>query len=231
MSLKYQKKIGHNINVTIQRARNNDTTAFTWEVNWLSIEKSELNLRRILQASQEKKDYIPKSTRIFFNEIGIELNTKMIAATIKAHTNIPRIRSFFIRFVNSIAWSNKQYFRYKRVDSPRCQYCNGQEQGRYHFFICLQTVDLYRNIFPSLPDPLKGITSWLRGEYNQGKLFIIGSLVYFTYRQNLAREQLKCENFFVWLNKIKLIKSEIASKNDKMEKTCSKWDEIENELK
>ena len=154
-----------------------------------------------------------------------------MAATIKAHTNVPRIRSFFVRFVNSIAWSNKQYFRYKRLDSPKCQYCNAQTQERCHlFFACPKTVELYRKIAPSVPSPVEGVTSWLKGEYNAGKAFILGSLVYFTYRQNLAREQLCSESFYLWLNKIRLIETNIASKNNKDEKNCSKWSEIETEL-
>ena len=54
---KVKTKLGNNIDVGIPSARNNDTTAFTWEVNGLNIEKCELNSRRILHASQEKEDY------------------------------------------------------------------------------------------------------------------------------------------------------------------------------
>ena len=167
----------------------------------------------------------------FANECNIEPEPHLWHKTIKKHTNVPRIRSFFTRLTNAIAWSNKQYHRFRRVESPRCLWCNETVQERSHlFFTCPETKRLFANSVDRNILPQQLIGDWLRGEIREGKGFLIGFCTYFMYRQNLAKSPPSQEAFLLWLNVIKEIEYEIATRKDKLEKHLDTWLQIENAL-
>ena len=167
----------------------------------------------------------------FANECNIDPDPISWSKTIKKHTNVPRIRSFFIRLTNAIAWGNKQYHRYRRIDSPRCLSCNENVQERVHlFFECPETKRLFASSVDRKTPPQELIGNWLKGEIKGGKGFCVGFCTYFVYRQNLAKADPTLEAFLSWLNTICEIEKEIATRNDKMEKHCDKWQQIETDL-
>ena len=95
-------------------------TAFAWEIDGKKIDKSDLTVKNIHKRLGTKDPYEPsKSNMKFANECNITPDPATWSKTIKRHTNVPRIRSFFTRLTNAIACSNKQYHRYKRIVSPR----------------------------------------------------------------------------------------------------------------
>ena len=167
----------------------------------------------------------------FANECNIDPDPISWSKTIKKHTNVPRIRSFFIRLTNAIAWGNKQYHRFRRVESPRCLWCNENVQERVHlFFECPETKRLFASSVDRDIPPQQLIGNWLKGEIKGGKGYIIGFCTYFIYRQNLAKQNPSIEAFLSWLNVIYETEKEIASRKDKLEKHMDKWQQIETDL-
>ena len=214
-----------------EETRENDVTSFRWAVGEKRIEKTELdtkNVARALFSLPLGND--PSRTRSKFDrEIGATTDTVCCMKTICAHSNIPRIRSFYIRFINAFAWSNKQYFRFKRIDSPKCHGCNTPVQERVHlFFECVTTIRFYCTIFGVGNYNVKGsVQKWLAQREDPGKAHIIGFCIYFCYRENLRKAPPNAEAFFIWLEKIRKIELVIAEKRDKIAQHTEKWNDIE----
>ena len=171
---------------------------------------------------------VSRTNTKFATECNIDPEPQLWHRTIKRHTNVPRIRSFFIRLTNAIAWSNKQYHRFRRIESPHCLWCNEAVQERKHlFFTCPETERLFAlSVDRNIP-PQQLIGDWLRGEIKEGKGFLIGFCTYFTYRQNLAKKLPSREAFLVWLDAIRTIEEEIATRKEKLDKHLDKWTQIE----
>ena len=213
----------------------NDITAFSWLLGKRKIAKNDLdskNITRALFSMGEGND--TARTRIKFNlELGRELCTMSCMKSIMKHTNIPRIKSFFIRFINSTAWSNKQYFRFKKIESPQCHGCNVLVQERVHlYFDCPKTIRFYSDVLAQFDGNVrKTVSKWLSQEEDVGKSYLIGFSIYFCHRENLRKCAPGAEAFFQWLDKIQKIEQQIAIGNDRNEFHVEKWSEIIDAIK
>ena len=126
-------------------------------------------------------------------------------------------------------------FRFRKVDSPRCSYCNEEEETPHHLFhSCLKTKQLWSklrqylaqfiNISHSTPQSsILGIF-----DNNQHSELINHLLLIFKFHIYSARntKQLNFDNLKITIKKIKNIEKELSSSNKL--KLLKKWHPIDH---
>ena len=58
------------------------------------------------------------------------------------------LRMFQYKLLNNVLYLNNMLFRFKKVDSPLCSYCNEEEETPLHLFhSCLKTKQLWNKYY------------------------------------------------------------------------------------
>ena len=123
------------------------------------------------------------------------------------------LRMFQYKLLNNGLYLNKMLFRFKKVDSPLCSYCNAEEETPLHLFhSCLKTKYSIVGIFDN----------------NQHSELINHLLLIFKVYIYSARniKQLSFDNLKITSKKIKEIEKELTSSNKL--KLLQKWHPIDH---
>ena len=56
------------------------------------------------------------------------------------------LRMFQYKLLNNVLYLNKMLFRFKKVDSPLCSYCNEEETLLHLFYSCLITKQIWNKL-------------------------------------------------------------------------------------
>ena len=132
------------------------------------------------------------------------------------------LRMFQYKLLNNVLYLNNMLFRFKKVDSPLCSYCNEEEETPLQLFhSCLKTKQLwnklrqyfsqFRNIPHSTPQSsLLGIF-----DNSQHSELINHLLLIFKFYIYIARntKQLNFDKLKIAIKKIKEIEKELSSSN------------------
>ena len=126
-------------------------------------------------------------------------------------------------------------FRFKKVDSPLCSYCNEEEETLLHLFhSCLRTKQLWnklRQYFSKFINmPHSALQSPILGIFDNNQhsdlinhlLLIFKSYIYKTRNT----KQLNFDNIMITMKKIKEIEKELTSSNKL--KLLKKWYPIDH---
>ena len=125
-------------------------------------------------------------------------------------------------------------FRFKKVDSPLCSYCNEEEEILFHLFhSCLKTKLLnklrqYFSQFINIPDSTPQSSILGIFDNNQHSELINHLLLIFKFYIYSARntKQLNFDNLKITIKKIKEIEKELTSFNKR--KLLKKWHPIDH---
>ena len=145
------------------------------------------------------------------------------------------LRIFQYKLLNNVLYLNNMLFRFRKVDSPLCLYCNEEEETPLHLFhSCLKTKQLWNklrqyfsqfiNIQPSTPQSsIVGIF-----HNNQHSVIINHLLLIFKFYIYGARntKQLTFGNLKIVIKKIKELEKELTSSNKL--KLLKKWRSIDH---
>ena len=144
------------------------------------------------------------------------------------------LRIFQYQLLN-VLYLNNILFRFKKVDSPFCSYCNEEEETPLHLFhSCLKTKQLWnrlRQYFSQFINiPLSTPQSSILGIFdnNQHSELINHLLLIFKFYIYSARntKQLSFDNLKITSKKIKEIEKELTSSNKL--KLLKKWHPIDH---
>ena len=88
----------------------------------------------------------PKLTlKIFFSNF--KPDWKSIYLLPRRVTLDTNLRMFQYKLLNNVLYLNNMLFRFKKVDSPLCSYCNEEEETPLHLFhSCLKTKQLWNRL-------------------------------------------------------------------------------------
>ena len=132
------------------------------------------------------------------------------------------LRMFQYKLLNNVLYLNNMLFRFKKVDSPLCSYCNEEEETPLHLFhSCLKIKQLWKklrkyfskfiNILHSTPQSsVLGIF-----DNNQHSELINHLLLIFKFYIYSARntKQLNFDNLMITIKNIKQIEKQLTSSN------------------
>ena len=109
----------------------------------LSLNK--LNSATLYEILIETNKIKPTSQTYFQNLFSnFNLNWKSIYLLPRRVTLNTNLRMFQYKLLNDVLYLNKMLFRFKKVDSPLCSYCNEEEETPLHLFhSCLKTKQLW----------------------------------------------------------------------------------------
>ena len=128
------------------------------------------------------------------------------------------LRMFQYKLLNNVLYLNNMLFRFKKVDSPLCSYCNEEEETPLHLFhSCLKTKQLWnrlRQYFSQFINiPLSTPQSSILGIFdnNQHSELINHLLLIFKFYIYSARntKQFNVDNLKIRIKKIKEIQKGI----------------------
>ena len=206
----------------------------------LCLEKLESKELYIIQLSTPSIK--PTSQRYFENLFErIDFDWANIYVMPRLLTLDSRLRAFQYKILHNVLYLNKQLFKFQKVNSPLCSFCNQKEETAIHIFqacpitkvLWVQLISLVENKL-SIPTitPQSAIFGFLQ---NSGKDHIIINhlLLIFKFYVYVSRDQHKV-SFNVFKSKIKNIKKteKTLAMNDskKLSKFNKKWRIIEDIL-
>ena len=145
------------------------------------------------------------------------------------------LRMFQYKLLNNVSYLNDMLFRFKKVDSPLCSYCNEEEETPLHLFhSCLKIKQLWnrlRQCFSQFINiPLSTPQSSILGIFdnNQHSELINHLLLIFKFYIYSTRntKQLNFNNLMITIKKIKETVKELTSSNKL--KLLKKWHPIDH---
>ena len=145
------------------------------------------------------------------------------------------LRMFQYKLLNNVSYLNDMLFRFKKVDSPLCSYCNEEEETPLHLFhSCLKIKQLWnrlRQCFSQFINiPLSTPQSSILGIFdnNQHSELINHLLLIFKFCIYSTRntKQLNFNNLMITIKKIKETVKELTSSNKL--KLLKKWHPIDH---
>ena len=200
----------------------------------LSLNK--LNSATLYEILIEGNKIKPTSQTYFENLfLNFNLDWKSIYLLPRRVTLDTNLRMFQYKLLNNVLYLNKMLFRFRKVDSPLCSYCNEEEETPLHLFhSCLKTKQLWSklrqylaqfiNISHSTPQSsILGIF-----DNNQHSELINHLLLIFKFHIYSARntKQLNFDNLKITIKRIKNIEKELSSSNKL--KLLKKWHPIDH---
>ena len=197
---------------------------------------SKLNSVTLYETLIEANEIKPTSQTYFQNLFpNFNLDWKSIYLLPRRVTLDTNLRMFQYKLLNNVLYLNKMLFRFKKVDSPLCSYCNEEEETLLHLFhSCLKTKQLWnrlRQYFSQFINiPLSTPQSSILGIFdnNQHSELINHLLLIFKFYIYSARntKQLSFDNLKITIKRIKEIEKELTSSNKL--KLLKKWHPIDH---
>ena len=150
---------------------------------------------------------------------------------IKKHQTLDtNLRMFQYKLLNNVLYLNNMLFRFRKVDSPLCSYCNEEEETPLHLFhSCFKTKQLWNKLkqyfsqFINIPhsSPQSSIVGIF--ENNQHSMLINHLLLIFKFYIYSARntKQLNFDNLKNIVKKTKELEKQVTSSNKL--KLLKKW--------
>ena len=152
-----------------------------------------------------------------------------------------RLRAFQYKVLHNVLYLNKQLFKFQKVNSPLCSFCNQKEETAVHIFkscpitrvLWVQLKSLFVNkiTIPAIT-PQSAILGFLEKSHKD-YIIINHLLLIFKFYVYVSRDQHKV-NFNALKNKIREIKKteKTLAFNDskKLRKYDKKWKTIDNVL-
>ena len=147
------------------------------------------------------------------------------------------LRMFQYKLLNNVLYLNNMLFRFKKVDSPLCSYCNEEEETPLHLFhSCLKTKKLWNKLRQYFSKFINTRHSTLQSsilgifDNNQHSQLINHVLLIFNFFIYSARntKQLHIDNLMITIKKIKEIEKEVTS-SSKL-KLLKKWYPIDHRI-
>ena len=142
---------------------------------------------------------------------------------------------FQYKLLNNVLYLNNRLFRFKKVDSPLCSYCNEEEETPLPLFhSCLKSKQLWNKLrqyfsqFINIPHPTPQSSILGIFDNNQHSELINHLLLIFKFYIYSARntKQLNFDNLKITIKKIKEIEKELNSSNKL--KLLKKWHPIDH---
>ena len=143
------------------------------------------------------------------------------------------LRMFQYKLLNNVLYLNNMLFRFKKVDSPLCSYCNEEEETPLHLFhSCLKTKQLWNKLrqyfskFINIPhstpqSSILGIFDNIQSSELMNHLLLIFKFYIYSARNT---KQLNFDNLMIAIKKIKEIEKEFTTSNKL--KLLKKWHPI-----
>ena len=132
------------------------------------------------------------------------------------------LRIFQYKLLNNVLYLNNMLFRFKKVDSCLCSYCNKEEETPLDlFYSCLKTKQLWNKLrqysqFINIPHSIPQSSILGLFDNNQHLELIINHLllifIFFIYSARNTN-QLNVDNLKITIKKIKEIEKELNSSN------------------
>ena len=144
-------------------------------------------------------------------------------------------RMFKYKLLSNVLYLNNTRFRFKKVDSPLCSYCNEEEETLLQLFnSCLKTKQLWnklREYFSQfINTPHSTLQSSIVGIFdnNQHSMLMNHLILIFKFYIYSARstKQLNFDNLKIAIEKIKEEEKELTSSNEL--KLLKKWRPIDH---
>ena len=145
------------------------------------------------------------------------------------------LRMFQYKLLNNVLYLNNMLFRFKKVDSPLCSYCNEEEETPLHLFhSCLKTKQLWNKLrqyfskFINIPHSTPQSSILGIFDNNQHSELINHLLLIFEFYIYSARntKQLNFYNLMITVKKVKETEKELTS-SGKL-KLLKKWYSIDH---
>ena len=167
---------------------------------------------------------IKLTTQTYFENLfsNFNLDWKSIYLLPRRVTLDPNLRMFQYTLLNNVLYLNKMLFRFKKVDSPFCSYCNEEEETPLLlFYSCSKTKHLWNNLrqyfsrFINIPHPTPQSSILGIFDSNRHSELINHLLLIFKFYIYSARntKQLSFDNLKIKIKRIKEIEKELTSSN------------------
>ena len=144
------------------------------------------------------------------------------------------LRMFQYKLLNNVLYLNNMLFRFKKVDSPLCSYCNEEEIPLHLFHSRLKIKQLWNKLRQNFSQfinilhstPLSSIVGIFLN--NQHSMLINHLSLIFKFYIYSARntKQLKFDNLKITIKKIKELEKELTSSNKL--KLLKKWGPLDH---
>ena len=196
---------------------------------------NKLNSATLYEILTDANNIKPTSQTYFENLFSnFKPDRKSICLLPRRVTLDTNLRMFQYKLLNNALYLNNMLFRFKKVDSPLCSYCNEEEQTPLHLFhSCLKTKQLWNRLrqyfsqFINIPlsTPQSSILEIF--DNNQHSELINHLLLIFKFYIYSTRntKQLNFNNL-ITIKKIKEIEKELTSSNKL--KLLKKWHPIDH---
>ena len=138
------------------------------------------------------------------------------------------------KLLNNVLYLNDMLFRFKKVGSPLCSYCNEEETLLHLFYSCLITKQIWNKLrqyfsqFINIPHSTPHSSILGIFDNKQHSQLINHLLLIFKFYIHSARntKQLNFDNLKITIKKIKEIEKELNSSNKL--KLLKKWHPIDH---
>ena len=182
---------------------------------------------------------IKPTSQIYFENLFPNFNPdwKSIYLLPRRVTLDTNLRMFQYKLLNNVLYLNNMLFRFKKVDSPLCSYCNEEEETPLHLFhSCLKTKQLWNKLrqyfsqFINIPHSTPQSSILGIFDNNQHSELINHLLLIFKFYIYSARntKPLNFDNLRITIKKIKELGKELNSCNKL--KLLKKWHPIDHTI-
>ena len=189
-----------------------------------------VNLRNIKSAlrnpDREKSSGHLKLERLF----GFQISLDVAKTIISKQSNVPRIRSYWFKFFNSITRANVHYDKFGIINDPKCTWCDASPQTREHLYIHCPVVRDFVSDITCARDIMQHYEQWLNGALDRAASWIMGETVYFLHASNYKRREINRATFLAGLGMKRDTELKIANDNLRFEQYDKKWASISREL-
>ena len=162
--------------------------------------------------------------------MGFEINKQAAQKIIWCQSNVPRIRSYWFKFLNSITRANVHYERFGIITNAKCTWCDVTPQTREHLYLLCPAVRDFMSDITCTQDITQQYEQWLNGALDRAAAWIMGETVYFIHASNYRNREINRATFLAWLGKKRDIELKIANDNLRFSSYDKKWGDITREL-
>ena len=143
---------------------------------------------------------------------------------IKRSTISTYTRSYHVKVVNGLLYSNKDYHRFGYLDNNLCKWCRTPNQTSRHLLWECSAVKAFRTRLSRLCDRWTGgLKECLLGLGSMEQSFIFTALNIFIHRCNHRGDNLSTRRFLAELRCTERTESSIAARNNKTRIHLRKW--------
>ena len=103
-------------------------------LNGEQIELCELNLRKIKETLRSEQEGKSNGNAKLDQLMGFECNLETLNDLVVSQSTVPRIRSFWFKFIHCFTRANVHYERFGIIDNEACTWCEATPQTREHLY-------------------------------------------------------------------------------------------------